>query len=152
MAVARLVDGPFSPERELAEFSAQAKGAGAIFSFVGVARHSGKDGGGITSLYLEHHPRLTKPSLEAIGHAAFTRFGLAAARVVHRCGDIHPGEPIVFAAAASAHRRAAFEATDYMMDRLKSEAFFWKREDGPNGSKWIEPTAADASDLARWSD
>jgi molybdopterin synthase catalytic subunit len=72
--------------------------------------------------------------------------------VVHRCGIIRPGEPIVFAAAASRHRRAAFEAADYLMDRLKTEAVFWKREDRSDGSEWIVPTPQDRDDLQRWSE
>ena len=63
-----------------------------------------------------------------------------------------PGEPIVFAAAASVHRRAAFEAADYLMDRLKTDAMFWKREDGAGGSRWIEPRPEDHDDRARWSE
>ena len=70
--------------------------------------------------------------------------------VVHRCGDIAAGEAIVFAGAAALHRRAAFEAADYLMDRLKTEAVFWKREIGETGSQWIEPTDADHADRERW--
>jgi molybdopterin synthase catalytic subunit len=73
-------------------------------------------------------------------------------RVLHRCGAIAPGEPIVFVAAAAAHRRAAFDAVDYLMDRLKTEAVFWKREDAVDGSRWIEPMDCDRADQARWSD
>jgi molybdopterin synthase catalytic subunit len=71
-------------------------------------------------------------------------------RVVHRSGAIAAGEPIVFAGAASLHRRAAFDAADYLMDRLKTEAVFWKREVGQEGSTWIEPTEADHADRERW--
>ena len=75
---------------------------------------------------------------------------MAAVRVVHRCGAIAPGEAIVFVAAAAVHRRAAFEAVDYLMDRLKTDALFWKREDGVDGPRWIEPTGGDRADRARW--
>jgi molybdopterin synthase catalytic subunit len=81
---------------------------------------------------------------------AAERFPVHHIRVVHRCGIVPAGEPIVFAAAAAAHRRPAFEAADFLMDRLKTEAVFWKREDGPSGSTWIEPREADYADRGRW--
>lgn len=149
---AHLSEDPFSPEHELAAFTAGLSGAGAVVCFTGIARPRSGDGRAVTNLFLEHHPRLTTRSLERIAADAAARFALDAVRIVHRCGDIAPGEPIVFVATASAHRRAAFEAADYAMDRLKSEAVFWKREDRADGSDWIEPTPADARDLARWSD
>jgi molybdopterin synthase catalytic subunit len=80
------------------------------------------------------------------------RFDVTAVKIVHRHGEVRPGEAIVFVAAASVHRRAAFEAADYMMDRLKTEAVFWKREDAVDGSRWIEPTDADRFERARWSE
>ncbi len=139
---------PFDPEQEIATFRARQAHAGALVSFVGVARG---EGGAVVNLHLDHHPRLTLGSLERIAADALSRFEVEDVLVIHRCGDIAPGEPIVLAAAAAEHRRAAFEAADYMMDRLKSEAMFWKREDRADGSAWIEPTDADARDLARWS-
>jgi len=75
---------------------------------------------------------------------------VAALTIWHRCGRVEAGQPVVFVAAASPHRRAAFEAVDYAMDRLKSEAAFWKREVGPAVDRWVEPTAGDAEDLGRW--
>jgi molybdopterin synthase catalytic subunit len=142
---------PFDPERELAAFRGRQERAGALVSFVGVARGAAKDGAGVLNLHLEYHPRLTILSLDQIAASAKARFAVDDVLVVHRCGDIAPGEPIVLAAAGAAHRRAAFEAVDYLMDRLKSEAMFWKREDRADGSEWIEPTDADARDLRRWS-
>ncbi len=143
---------PLDPEAALAAFRAGLRDAGAIVSFVGVARGTSKTGEVVTNLHLRAHPRLTLRSLETIAAAACERFEVLDVLVSHRAGDIAPGEPIVLAAAAAAHRRAAFEAADYLMDRLKSEAMFWKREDRAGGSEWIEPTAADAIDLARWYD
>ena len=148
----RLATDAFDPAGELAAFQAAAAGAGAVVSFTGLARPTAKDGRAVTNLFLDHHPRLTARSLEGIAADARARFGIDAICVVHRCGDIAPGEPIVFVATAAAHRRAAFEAADYAMDCLKSDAIFWKREDRADGSDWIEPTDADARDLARWSD
>ena len=72
--------------------------------------------------------------------------------MVHRCGEISPGETIVFVAAAAPHRREAFAAADYLMDRLKTEAAFWKRETGPAGARWIEPLDEDRAARARWKD
>jgi molybdopterin synthase catalytic subunit len=145
---ARLAEQPFRPEEELAGFSAD--GAGAVASFTGLCRSTTKQGAPISGLFLDHHPRLTAQSLEDIAASA-ERFGLNAVRIVHRCGAIQPGEMIVFVAAAAAHRRAAFEAVDYLMDRLKTDALFWKREDGVDGPRWIEPTETDRADRARWS-
>lgn len=152
MARTRLAANPFEPAEELAAFERDADAAGAVVTFTGLGRPTSRDGGALTGLFLDHHPRLTQQSLEEIAAAALGKFGLIAVRIVHRCGDIAPGEPIVFVAAAAAHRRPAFKAADYMMDRLKTEAVFWKREDGLDGSEWIEPSDTDRADRARWSD
>lgn len=150
-AIARLLDEPFAPERELARFVSGLADAGGVASFIGIARARTASGEPVTGLFLDHHPRLTQASLDEIVNDAARRFAIGDALVVHRCGEMAPGEPIVLAAAAAAHRRAALMAVDYMMDRLKSEAVFWKREDGPAGPEWIEPTDQDRTDLSRWS-
>lgn len=142
----------FAPDRELAEMADSLDGEGALVSFVGIARSSTKRGERLTGLFLDHHPRLTERSIADIAAAAAARFDVTAIRVVHRCGMIEAKEPIVFAAAAAGHRRAAFEAADYLMDRLKTDALLWKREDGEADSRWIEPTDRDHDDRARWSD
>ena len=147
---ARLATEPFDPAAELAELTRLAAGDGAIVSFVGLARKVSKAGETVDALFLEHHPRLTARSLEDIASEALRRFDVNQVHVVHRCGEMLPGEPIVFAGASSPHRRAAFEAADYLMDRLKTEAIFWKREQGPDGPSWIEPTDADYADRSRW--
>ena len=148
----RLSDEPFAAERELAEFTAGLAGEGAVVSFLGIARPRAADGARVERLVLDHHPRLTLGSLEKIAAAASERFGIASLRIVHRHGAIAPGETIVFVAAAAEHRRPAFEAADYMMDRLKTDAVFWKREDGPDGSHWIEPRDDDYSARDRWNE
>lgn len=140
---------PFQPERELADFAAE--GAGAVVSFTGLARPEREDGAKVAGLFLDHHPRLTEKSLHDIAASA-ERFGVAAVRIVHRCGAIAPCEAIVFVAAAARHRRAAFAAVDCLMDALKTDALFWKREDGVDGARWIEPTESDRADRARWSE
>ena len=146
----RLEQDGFDPRDELGALLGQAGQDGAVVSFVGIARSNAKDGGQVEKLVLEHHPALTYQSLEEIAVAAAERFEVSHVRVVHRCGEIRPGEPIVFAGAAATHRRAAFEAAHYLMDRLKTEAVFWKREVGQAGSQWIEPTEADFADRDRW--
>ena len=148
--IACLQESPLDPRDELGTLLEQAAGAGAVVSFVGVARPANKDGDPIESLVLEHHPTLTRRSLEDIGTAAARRFEVSHVRVVHRCGEIPAGNPVVFAGAASSHRRAAFDVANYLMDRLKTEAVLWKREQGPAGSTWIEPTDADYRECGRW--
>lgn len=146
----RLETGPLDPSAELAKLIERSSADGAVVSFVGVARPQAKSGEDVKRLVLEHHPRLTLKSLEDIAVEAAERFDVSHVKVIHRCGDIAAGEPIVFAGASSAHRRAAFDAADYLMDRLKTEAVFWKREEGPAGASWIEPTEADYADRGRW--
>lgn len=121
--------------------------AGAVVTFTGVVRPDG----GTQALYLDWYPGMTEVSLKDIAEAAAARFAVTAVCVRHRCGEVRTGDPIVFVAAASAHRRAAFEAADYLMDRLKNEAALWKREVTADGSRWIEPRDEDRKDLGRWT-
>jgi molybdopterin synthase catalytic subunit len=143
----RIEADAFDPAAELAAFIARVPGAGAVASFIGLVR---SESGSVSSLELDHYPALTEGAVAAIGEDARARFVLDGLVIVHRYGPLAPGEPIVFVAAAAAHRRAAFEAVDYMMDRLKTEAPFWKREHGPDGPRWIEARKADLEDRARW--
>ncbi|ESQ79817.1 molybdenum cofactor biosynthesis protein MoaE [Asticcacaulis sp. YBE204] len=123
---------------------------GALVSFSGRVRDRSASGT-VSHLYLDWYPGMTERSLADIAAAAANRFEVEALLVAHRCGEVRAGEEIVFVAAASAHRRAAFEAADYLMDRLKSEAALWKREVGKGFDDWIEPTAKDSADLKRWN-
>jgi molybdopterin synthase catalytic subunit len=148
--VVRLEERNLDPSAELHELVGQSNSDGAVVTFVGLARSTSNAGEAIDQLVLEHHPALTLQSIEEIGVAAAQKFDVSHVRVVHRCGTVEAGEPIVFAGATSRHRRAAFDAADYLMDRLKTEAIFWKREQGETGSEWIEPTEADYSDRGRW--
>jgi molybdopterin synthase catalytic subunit len=148
--VARLEERTLRPEQELAALIEQASGDGAVVSFTGIARPVAKTGITVDRLVLEHHPSLTRQSLEDIAVEAAARFAVSHVRVAHRCGEVLAGEPIVFAAAAAPHRRAAFDAADYLMDRLKTDAVFWKKEIGGDGPQWIEPTEADYADRDRW--
>lgn len=136
--VVRLEERSLGPAFELAELLRDGTGDGAVVTFVGMARPRTKKGTPIERMILEHHPRLTLRSLEEIAAETADRFKISHVRVVHCRGEILPGQPIVFAGACSSHRRAAFEAADYLMDRLKTEAVFWKREEDPDGLNWIE--------------
>ncbi len=120
---------------------------GAAASFVGLAR---AEGGAALALELEAYPGFTEQAITAFVSETITRFGLDDVLVVHRTGRIAPGEAVVFVAAGAAHRRAAFEACDCLMDYLKSRAPFWKKEHGPTGARWVEPTHQDRRDAERW--
>lgn len=145
-----LATEPFDPSDLLGAFTRALDGEGAVVSFTGHARGKGRDGEPLDALVLESYRGVTLASMEDIAADAMARFDVARCRVVHRTGRIAPGEAIVFVATSSDHRRAAFEAADYLMDRLKTEAVFWKREEGPDGIRWIEPTARDHEDADRW--
>lgn len=141
---------PFAAAAALTAFTAQAADAGAIASFTGRMRAVATDGSAIDALVLESYRGVTLASMQAICDAALARFAISDAVIIHRYGRIAPGDDIVFVAAAASHRRAAFDAVDYMMDGLKTEAVFWKYEEWGTARHWIEPTAADRADHARW--
>lgn len=147
----RLAAERLDPIAEYAAFQSSLVDEGAIVTFVGAARPQSITGREVTSLFLDYHPRMTEASLSEIAEDSASKFDVSAISVVHRCGEVSPGEAIVFVATAALHRRAAFEAAEYAMDRLKTEAVFWKREDAVDGSRWIEPTITDQVDRARWS-
>lgn len=139
---------PIDPAALLDAFTRAADGAGAIVSFTGVVRGAG----GVSQLWLDHHPELTEASIAAIDGETRARFALDDLLIVHRVGGVGVGEPVVFVAAAARHRRAAFEAVDQAMDRLKTDAIVWKRETGPDGTRWIEARPQDHADRARWEE
>jgi molybdopterin synthase catalytic subunit len=143
----RLTTEPFEPGAELSAFCAGRRETGAVASFVGIARG---EQGAATALELQAYPGFTEVEIGKMTAAASQRFSLDDVLIIHRYGAIAPGEPIVMVATASAHRREAFEACDYLMDYLKSRAPFWKQEHGPGGRRWVEPTARDLDDIARW--
>ena len=146
----RLLSAGFDPTMVHGAFLARFGVFGAVTAFTGVVRETAK-GAAVDYLYLDWYPGMTEASIQTIADAAAERFDIQALCIHHRCGEVRVGEPVVFVAAASAHRRAVFEAVDYMMDCLKSEAALWKREVGPETDHWVEPTAADTYDLKRWS-
>jgi len=143
----RLADRAFDPGALLSDFCKGRFESGAVASFTGLAR---AEAGMATALELEAYPGFTEAQIGVIAAQARERFNLDDALIVHRTGRIAPGEPIVFVATAARHRRAAFEACDFLMDYLKSRAPFWKKEYGPDGARWVEPRDQDHADVARW--
>lgn len=137
---------PIDPAALLDQFARQAEGAGAIVSFTGIVRGDG----GVSELWLDHHPTLTAASIAAIDAETRRRFAIDDLLILHRIGALGPGEPVVFVAAAARHRRAAFEAVDQAMDRLKTDALLWKRETAGDDTRWIEARPQDRADRARW--
>lgn len=147
--IVTLTDQPFEPGALVTAFCADRQETGAVATFIGLAR---AEKGAASALELEAYPGFTDAAIAEIAQAAVTRFALQDVHIVHRVGRITPGEAIVFVATAAAHRREAFEACDYLMDYLKSRAPFWKKEHGPDGPRWIEPTARDRTDAERWDE
>ena len=143
----RLTFDPFDPGAQLSAFCKDRKEVGAVATFTGLAR---AEAGATTILELEAYPGFTEARIGEIAAQAKVRFDLDDLAILHRVGKIGPGEPVVFVATAARHRRAAFEACDFLMDYLKSRAPFWKKETGPAGARWIEPRAQDHADIARW--
>ena len=144
----RLSEDPFDPGALLTAFVQGRSETGAVATFTGLAR---AEKGATAILELEAYPGFTEIEIGRIADQARERFALHDLLILHRVGTIGPGEPIVFVATAAGHRRAAFEACDFLMDYLKSRAPFWKKEHGPDGARWIEPTAQDHADRERWS-
>ena len=142
----RLLDKGLSVGEALAGFNAAHGEAGGIVSFLGKVRPDGD----VQALELSHYEPLTLPGMEDLAKAALKRFSLDGALVRHRTGVMTPGDAIVLVATAARHRRDAFEAADYLMDHLKSAAWFWKREKRGGQWHWIEPRAQDHADLERW--
>lgn len=143
-----LTGQPFEPGALLTAFCQGRTETGAIATFTGLAR---AEQGATITLELEAYPGFTEAEIGRIADGARARFGLDDFCIVHRVGQIEPGEAIVFVATASGHRRAAFEACDFLMDYLKSRAPFWKKETGPDGAaRWIEPKPQDHADITRW--
>lgn len=144
----RITDAPFSPERELAAFSEARAGAGACVSFVGLAR-AVTGATTLTALELQHYPGFTEAEIERITDAVCAAHALIDVLVLHRVGKIARGDAIVLVAALSIHRAEAFAAVEKIMDYLKTDAPFWKREWRGDGEHWIEPTPADRARRAR---
>jgi len=124
-------------------------GVGAVAAFVGTVRDR-SDGRSVASMELEHYPGMTEAAIEAMIDQAFARFDIRAARVVHRIGELAARDQIVLVAVASAHRGEAFQACEFLMDYLKTNAPFWKKEATDAGARWVDARVADDAALARW--
>ena len=139
----------FDLNQELAALRAQDLGVGAVASFVGTLRNN-NHGSGVSAMVLEHYPGMTERAIEAMIDDAMARFELRAARVVHRVGPLLPGEQIVLVAVTAAHRGQAFQGCEFLMDFLKTQAPFWKKESTETGSRWVDAREADDAALRRW--
>ncbi len=136
---------------EVAALRAGDAGVGAVASFIGTVRDRNAGGPGeISAMELEHYPGMTEAAIEAMIDEALARFDIRAARVVHRVGLLQPGEQIVLVVVSSAHRSPAFQACEFLMDYLKTQAPFWKKETTPAGARWVDARVADDAALARW--
>ncbi|MFZ0106084.1 MAG: molybdopterin synthase catalytic subunit MoaE [Thiobacillus sp.] len=122
---------------------------GAIASFVGLARDL-NEGSGVAAMTLEHYPGMTEKALAALVEEANSRWALLDVTVIHRVGRLLPGDPIVLVAVASSHRGEAFAACEFIMDFLKTQAPFWKKEETPDGERWVEARASDDAAAERW--
>lgn len=133
------------------EYGQLAKDAsiGAVVTFVGKVRDMNL-GDQVTGLTLEHYPGMTESSLQKIGDSALARWPLDCVRVIHRVGDLDIGDQIVFVGVTSAHRKSAFEACEFVMDYLKTQAPFWKKERTTTDTRWVESRESDAQAAQRW--
>ena len=139
----------FDVAAELAVLRAADARVGAVCSFVGVVRDR-SDGQSVASMELEHYPGMTEKSIEAMIDEALARFDIFGARVIHRVGLLAPLDQIVMVAVSSAHRGQSFQACEFLMDYLKTQAPFWKKEATPEGARWVDARVSDDAALARW--
>ncbi len=141
----------FDVGAEIDALSAGRRDVGALASFVGLVRDA-NDGSGISAMTLEHYPGMTERALEEIVAEARSRWALLGVRVIHRFGRLEPADRIVFVGVTSAHRGEAFAACEFIMDYLKTRAPFWKLEETPSGSRWVDARETDDSAAARWAE
>ncbi|MBT9539513.1 molybdopterin synthase catalytic subunit MoaE [Thiobacillus sp.] len=145
----RVQSEPFDLGAEVNAMSQGRTDIGAIASFVGLARDH-NDGSGVSAMTLEHYPGMTEKALAALVDEAGARWSLLDVTVIHRVGRLLPGDPIVLVAVASSHRGEAFAASEFIMDALKTRAPFWKKEETPEGERWVEARASDDTAAERW--
>ncbi len=144
----RVVVSPEQFDANIEIAALDADGVGAVASFIGIVRGDND----LIALTLDHYPAMTQAALEALADAALSRWALAGVTVYHRVGRLLPHDPIVFVACASAHRRDALEACAFLIDRLKTDAPFWKRESFADGREmWVEARSDDDVAAARWT-
>jgi len=139
----------FDLSAEIAALRSGNAQVGAVCSFVGTVRDR-NDGSSVHTLELEHYPGMTEKAIEAMIDQALRRFDILGARVVHRVGLMQPLDQIVLVAVTSAHRGQSFQACEFLMDYLKTQAPFWKKEQTPQGARWVDARVADDAALQRW--
>ena len=145
----RIQEADFDVAREIAALTGGRSDVGAVVTFSGICRGS-ENGEPIAALTLEHYPGMAEAEIRRHADEAMGRWPLTGLTVVHRVGRISPGENIVLVLAASQHRQAAFQAAEFLMDYLKTQAPFWKKEQTPDGARWVDARVADDAALAKW--
>lgn len=148
----RVQSEDFDTAAEVERLTAGCTDIGAVVTFTGLVR-GGADGGpenGVERMILEHYPEMTAVQIEKIVDEACTRWKLQDALVIHRVGELRPGERIVLVVTLSAHRRDAYEASEFIIDWLKTKAPFWKREQSADGERWVEAKSDDDARAGRW--
>jgi len=139
----------FDLSTEVAALRGHHRGVGAVCSFIGTVRDR-NEGQSVSTMELEHYPGMTEKAIEAMIDEAFRRFDILGARVIHRVGLLQPTDQIVLVAVSSAHRGESFQACEFLMDYLKTQAPFWKKEQTPEGARWVDARVSDDKALARW--
>ena len=145
----RIQTEDFDLSQEIQTLRAGKADIGAVCVFVGTVRDR-NDGDDVSTLELEHYPGMTEKSIQQMLKEAQQRFDIISAKVIHRVGILNPLDQIVLVAVTSAHRGQSFQACEFLMDYLKTQAPFWKKETGPNGSHWVDARISDDLALARW--
>ena len=141
----------FDLSAEISALRAQDPRVGAVCSFVGTVRDCNVGtGGSISSMELEHYPGMTEKAIEAMIDEAHKRFDILGVRVIHRIGVLQPLDQIVLVAVSAAHRGESFKACEFLMDYLKTQAPFWKKEQTPQGARWVDARESDTAAMARW--
>ncbi len=141
--------GDFDLAKEVESLRRDDKRVGAVCTFTGTVRDR-NDGQTVSSMELEHYPGMTEKAIEAMVDEAFRRFDIFGARVVHRIGLLQPLDQVVMVAVTSAHRGESFRACEFLMDYLKTQAPFWKKEETPEGARWVDARVSDDAALAKW--
>ena len=139
----------FDLQQEVAALRAGDAGVGAVCSFIGTVRDR-NDGASVAAMELEHYPGMTEKAIEAMIDEAQRRFHILGARVVHRIGLLQPLDQIMMVAVVASHRGESFQACEFLMDYLKTQAPFWKKEQTPEGARWVDARVADDEAVARW--
>ena len=139
----------FNLSQEVEQLRAGDKRVGAVCTFTGTVRDR-NDGLSVSSMELEHYPGMTEKAIEAMIDEAVVRFDIFGARVVHRIGVLQPLDQVVMVAVTSAHRGTSFQACEFLMDYLKTQAPFWKKEQTPEGARWVDARVSDDAALAKW--